>query len=73
MLESAEISFVTKGESVQDLIGWGRFPAGLNFVVGPVEFQVTVEDAEEARRLLEGLHEASRLDSNPRDYGDDDG
>ena len=71
VLESAEIRFITKGESVQDLIGWGRFPAGLNFVVGPVEFQVAMEDAEEARRVLEDLHEASRLDSNPRDYGDD--
>ncbi len=73
LLESADISFVTKGESVQDVIGWGRFPAGVNFAVGPVEFQVATEDAEEARRLLEDLHESSRLDSNPRDYGDDDG
>ena len=55
LLDSAEIPFMTKGEGVQDLIGWGRMPGSFNVVVGPVEFQVNEEDAEEARTLLEGL------------------
>jgi len=73
LLESAEISFVTKGENVQDLIGWGRFPAGLNLIVGPVEFQVDQKDAEEARRLLEDLRESSQVGDTTGDGSDDDG
>jgi putative signal transducing protein len=73
LLESAEIDFVTKGENVQDLIGWGRFPAGLNLVVGPVEFLVNADDAEEANRLLEDLHESSPLPDETGGDNDDDG
>lgn len=72
LLESAEIGFLTKGENVQDLFGWGRFPGGLSMIVGPVEFQVDSNDAEEARRLLEDLHESDQLDYNAGDKSDDD-
>jgi hypothetical protein len=72
LLESAGISYVTKGEGVQDLIGWGRFPGGLNVAVGPVEFQVNQEDADEARGLLEDVHESSPLEDNPGGESEDD-
>src|SRR5213594_395071 len=73
ILESAEIAFITKGEGVQDLIGWGRFPTGLNAAVGPVEFQVASDDAEEARSLLADLHERDETDrtAGEQDESDD--
>lgn len=55
LLESAGIEFTTKGEFIQDWIGWGRFPAGVNVVTGPIEFQVDSGNAEEARELLRDL------------------
>ena len=60
LLDSAEISFMTKGEGIQDLFGWGRMPGSFNLVVGPVEFQVNKADAEEARTLLEGLADSNQ-------------
>jgi Putative prokaryotic signal transducing protein len=67
LLESAEIGFITRGEGVQDLIGWGRFPAGLNAAVGPVEFQVASDDAEEAGSLLVDLVERDETDQRSGD------
>jgi hypothetical protein len=62
---------VTKGEGIQDLFGWGRMPGGFSVVAGPVTFQVDEEDAEEARALLEDLHESNQnsveIDSEPED------
>ncbi|MFH1218959.1 MAG: hypothetical protein V1694_00695 [Candidatus Eisenbacteria bacterium] len=57
VLESARIEFATKGEALQDLLGWGRFPCGANLAMGPVLFQVRPEDVEEARSLLCDLEE----------------
>jgi len=56
-LESAGIPFVVQGEGVQDLVGLGRFPGGLNLVTGPMQIQVTAENADEARGLLADLHD----------------
>jgi hypothetical protein len=71
LLDSAGIPFVTKGEGIQDLFGWGRMPGGFSVVAGPVTFQVDEEDAEEARALLEDLHESNQnsveIDSEPED------
>jgi hypothetical protein len=62
LLDSAEIPFITKGDGLQDLFGWGRMPGGFNLVVGPVQFQVNQADTEEAGVLLEDLT-ASNQDS----------
>ena len=53
----ADIEFMAKGEPIQDLFGWGRFGSRLNFVIGPVQFYVREDEAEDARRILETLKE----------------
>ena len=55
VFSDAGIDFMTKGESIQDLFGAGRLGTNLNFVIGPVEFYVTEQDAEEARRIVADL------------------
>jgi len=57
LLDSAEIEFATKGDAVQDLFGWGRFPGGVNLLTGPVAFMVRAEDAKEAGSLLTDLQQ----------------
>ncbi len=54
-LDGERIRYVVEGEGVQDLIGWGRFPAGYNAVTGPVRIQVAAENAERARQALVGI------------------
>jgi hypothetical protein len=56
LLEEAEIEFFARGEGIQDLFGAGRL-SGFNPVVGPVQFQVAAEDAEDARAALKELSE----------------
>jgi hypothetical protein len=51
LLEEAGIPFYAKGEGLQDLFALGRL-TGVNPVSGPVEIQVSAEDAAEARALL---------------------
>ena len=55
LLADADIEFMTKGEPIQDLFGWGRFGSNLNFAIGPVEFYVSENDADNARSMLAGL------------------
>lgn len=50
ILEDADISYVTKGESLQDLFGRNPF-------LGPIEIQVTKEQEYEARNLLTDIEE----------------
>lgn len=50
LLESAGIEYYVKGEDVQSLIGLGA-------IDGVPEIQVAEEDAEDARKILEGLGE----------------
>jgi len=50
-LEAGGNPCYAQGETLQDFIGVGRV-AGLNLVTGPVELQVPVERAEEAREIL---------------------
>ena len=57
LLADAEIDFMTKGEPIQDLFGWGRFGTNLNYVIGPVYFYVREEDQQEAAAILAGLQE----------------
>ncbi len=55
VLNASGIRFVTKGECLQDLVGMGRIPGGVNMVTGPVQIQVAAEDVVEAGRLLRDL------------------
>ena len=55
MLQAAEMEFAVRNENVQDLFGWGRFPAGVNLLMGPIEVQVRAADAEFAEDLLRAL------------------
>jgi len=57
LLDDAHIQYMAKGDGIQDLFGWGRFGAGLNYVVGPVEFFVASDDAGAAREILAQLDE----------------
>ena len=52
MLEAARIEFYTRNELTQDLIGWGRFGAMFNPLVGMVEFWVAADQVDAARRVL---------------------
>jgi len=56
LLEEAGIEFFTKSEGIQDLFGAGRI-GSINPIVGPVQFQVAGEDAEDARAALKELSE----------------
>ena len=51
LLEDANIPFFAKGEGIQDLFGAGRL-GGFNPITGPVELQVSADDAAEARSVL---------------------
>ncbi len=55
LLQAAQIAFMIRGEAIQDLLGWGRFGSGANLAIGPVEFWVREEAADEARAIAESL------------------
>lgn len=55
LLISSDIEFMVTGEHVQDLFGYGRFPAASNLVVGPMRVLVARDDAEDATVVLDGL------------------
>ena len=55
ILQSVGIEFLVRGEEVQDLLGIGRFPRGLNLVAGAMQLQVPAEDAAEAGEMLSSL------------------
>lgn len=55
LLMSADIKFFTKNEHIQNVLGYGLFGAGQNYVTGPVEFLVSPKDAQDARELLSDL------------------
>ena len=55
ILMSAETPFWVRGEGIQDLFGWGRFPVGTNVFVGPIEILVCEHDAADSRAMLANL------------------
>ena len=57
LLADANIEYMTKGQPIQDLFGWGRFGSKLNYVIGPVEFFVRADAAEEARAVVQAIQE----------------
>ena len=56
-LATAGIRYVTQGEGLQDLFGWGRMFSGYSFVTGPPRIRVATENAERAHDLLTELHQ----------------
>src|SRR5574341_1432412 len=52
LLESEGIPFITTGESIQDMFGWGRFPGKMNIISGPVKFKVSIDNADKAIEVL---------------------
>ena len=75
LLDEAQIEYMKKGEAIQDLFAGGRL-LGLNPVVGPVEFWVRGEQAEQAQELLAGVDESHVVEEefpeeDEREGGDD--
>ena len=58
LLDDAEIAFMKKFDGVQDFFAAGRL-LGMNQIVGPVEFWVRADDADQARALLADLEDES--------------
>jgi hypothetical protein len=54
-LDTAGIRYVTQGEGLQDLFGWGRLFSVYNLVTGPPRIRVTPENAARAHELLSDL------------------
>ncbi|MGB7622739.1 MAG: DUF2007 domain-containing protein [Terriglobia bacterium] len=52
LLDDAGIPYSTNGEDLQYAFGWGTFGVGLRPLV---QFQVTAENAKDARALLSDL------------------
>ena len=52
LLEAEEIPCFARGAGLQEFLGWGRMPSGVNLITGPVQLQVPKERIEEARALL---------------------
>lgn len=76
VLTEADIPFVKKGESVQDLFALGRVGMGFNPVTGPIVLLVSEEHAAEAAKLLEESEKAELdgMEELPEEdqYDDDD-
>lgn len=69
LLDEAQIEFMKKGDAIQDLFAGGRL-LGLNQVVGPVEFWVRSEFAEQATELLAGVDESHVVEEEFPDEDD---
>jgi hypothetical protein len=69
LLNEAGIEFMKRGEPLQDLFAGGRLFGG-NQVVGPVEFLVRTEDAEQARALLAGVDDSEEVQE---EFGEEEG
>ena len=67
LLEGEAIDYLVRGEGLQELLAWGSFAAGYNYLVGPPEFWVRADDADRARELLEGLAASAPEHTSPSD------
>lgn len=61
ILMDAGIEYGVRGEDLQDLFGYGRFPAGNNVFIGPMQVLVAPEDAADATQLLAALSSGESL------------
>ena len=59
LLEAEGIPCFATGEGLQEFLGWGRIPSGINLLTGPVKLQVPPGRSEEARALLQSLEDPS--------------
>ncbi len=55
LLEDARIEYTTRGESIQNLFGYGRVGMPVDPIAGAVEFQVRPEDEQRAREVLKDV------------------
>jgi hypothetical protein len=55
LLDADKIPFVAQGEWVQNLFGFGQYPGGYNFMMGPMRLRVDADNAERAREVLEDV------------------
>lgn len=69
LLDEAEIEFMKRGESLQDLFAGGRM-LGNNPVIGPVEFWVRSENAAQAQELLADIEESHAVEDEEEDESD---
>jgi hypothetical protein len=65
LLEGEKIDYFVRGDGLQDLFGVGRLTS-FSYAMGPAEFWVRAEDAENARVLLEGLTTPSEKPASER-------
>lgn len=74
LLDSAGIEYATRGEGIQDVFGFGRFPSGMGLIAGPVTFEVKQSDAADAAALLAdlGSDAGSLEESDAEDDGEDE-
>ena len=70
ILRSADIQYMKRNEDVQDVLGGGRFPGGVNIFAGPVELLVSALDASEAAALLADVAPADPESDLYDDTGD---
>ncbi len=61
ILKAADIEFISKNVTVQNLFGAGSIGTGFNILTGPIEIQVNAADAENARQVLEEYFIDKRL------------
>ena len=61
LLKDAGIEYLIKGAAIQDLFGWGRFGAKQSYAVGPVEFYVRADAADDARAIVARLEESETV------------
>jgi len=57
ILDEAEIPYLTQGEGLQDLFGFGRLGTGFSILAGPVHLRVERDCEREVRALLADLEE----------------
>jgi hypothetical protein len=65
ILIDSGIEFGVAGENVQDLFGYGRFPAGASVFAGPVTLSVAPADARAATELLGHLGQDCDVEAEP--------
>jgi putative signal transducing protein len=66
LLEAEGIPCFSRGETVQEFMGWGRLPSGMNLITGPVQLQVPTSRSAEARDLLAAVN-TSEIEQQPED------
>ena len=64
LLEGEKIDYFVRGDGLQDLFGLGR-ATSYSFAMGPAEFWVRADDAENVRVLLQDLLASADTPADP--------